>query len=95
MRAQMLEPRRSDCIAVVPDDHESGQLDDVRGFESMRIQQSDNIGEDLIRLLCHRCGRRSVEPHAELARDEQQFGTAGYPYRVAVEAKRRMDVCGI
>ena len=95
MSAKVLEPRRPNCITVMPRNHEGGQLHDARGLESMRLQQRDDVGEDLIRLLLDGRRRRAIRSNTDLPREEDELRAFGDSDRVAVKTKWSMHPCRI
>ncbi|MBS1791343.1 MAG: hypothetical protein JST85_26765 [Acidobacteria bacterium] len=66
MRANVFEPCRANCIAILSGDHERGEFDDVGWTKSMTFEQSDDVGENLIGLLCDGGRGRSIRANAEL-----------------------------
>ena len=95
MSAEVLESRRSDGITVVSCNDEGGQFHNISRFEPVRIQENDDVGEDLICLFLDGGRRRTIRSHTDLPRQEDQFCTFGHGRGVTVKAEWSMHACRV
>ena len=84
----MLDPGRPNRVAVLSSHHEGAQFHDARRFQSMRLQQRDDVREYLIRLLRDVVGRGAIGSHTELSGKVDELRPCGYRHGVTVESER-------
>lgn len=87
MRPEVFDSCGTNSIAILACHDERCELHDARRAQAMRIQQGNDIGKDLVRLLCNRVRRRAVWIDAQLARQVDQFTSLGDDCGVAIQAK--------
>ena len=95
MSAEVLEACRSDGITVMSRNDERGQFHNISRLEPVRIQVNDDVGKDLICLFLDGGRRRTIRPHTDLPRQEDELCAFGHRRCVTVKAKWRMDACRV
>ena len=95
MRAKVLQPCCADGITVLSGDHERRQLDDAWDIQPVRLQQGNDVGENLVRLFREGGRSGSIGSHTHLSGKKNQFRALGNRHRVAIEAEGRMYSCRI